>query len=136
MVGGLAEKLTLGQLREYASGIWSEEKPPRRPLLCIAADGAVWEVYRPQLRNGAAARPRPSDIELEHLRTLNLSDDTVREFWLWLTSILFGGGGKNPTADRFKNDFGATSPAFADAKAALQEVWRIARKLPEPQLAF
>ncbi|MBI5709758.1 MAG: SAM-dependent DNA methyltransferase [Candidatus Eisenbacteria bacterium] len=129
-------EIALGQLREYAAAIWSEEKLPHRPLVCIAADGAVWEVYRPQLRSASAARPRPSDIELEHLHTLNLSDDAVREFWLWLTSVLFGGGGKNPTADRFKNDFGATSPAFADAMAALREVWGIARKLPEPQLAF
>lgn len=130
------EEVALGQLREYAAGIWSEEKPPRRPLVCIAADGVEWKVFRPQLRAGAASRPRPEDVQLEHLRTLKLSDESIREFWLWLTSTLFGGGGTNPTADRFKNDFGATSPAFADAMSALREVWSVAGKLPEPQLAF
>lgn len=124
------------QLKEYAAGIWAEEKQPRRPLLCIAADGIVWQVYRPRLRDGASPKPGPEHVELELLRTLTLSEDTVAEFWLWLTSLLFGGHRQNPTVARFKNDFGATSPAFADAMATLRDAWNRARDLPEPQLAF
>jgi hypothetical protein len=132
----VSENIALGQLREQAAGIWGEEKGPRRSLICIAADGIVWKVFRPRLRDGAPAPPRPADVELEPLRELTLSEDSLREFWLWLNSVLYGGGGRGPTADGFKNDFGATSAAFADAIAALREAWNSARALPEPQLAF
>lgn len=132
----VSEDIALGQLREQAAGVWGEEKGPRRPLVCIAADGIVWKVFRPRLRDGAPVAPRATDVELEPLRTLTLSEDSLREFWLWLNSILYGGGGRGPTADRFRNDFGATSAAFADAMSALHEAWNVARALPEPQLAF
>jgi hypothetical protein len=132
----VSEATALDQLREQAAGVWGEEKEPRRPLLCIAADGIGWKVFHPRLRDGALKPPRPVDVELEPLRTLTLSEGSIREFYFWLTSVLYGGGGRNPTADRFKNDFGATSAAYADAMAALRETWRVARTLPEPQLAF
>lgn len=130
------EQTALRQLREYAAGVWSEEKPPHRPLLCIASDGVTWKVFRPTLSSNTPTRPRLSDVRLDLLRTVTLAPDSLREFWLWLTSVLFGGHGQNPTAPRFKNDFGAASIAFADAMGTLREAWGAVRRLPEPKLAF
>lgn len=130
------EETALGQLREYAAGIWAEEKKQRRPLLCVAADGLVWKVFRPRLRDESVTTPTPDDVELDHLRTLTLSEDSVREFWLWLSSVLFGGAGQYPTAERVRNDFGVASPAYAETMAALHAAWATARTMPEPKLAF
>jgi hypothetical protein len=130
------EETALGQLREYAAGVWAQEKKPRRPLLCVAADGLIWKVFRPRLKDDAVATPTPDDVELDHLRTLTLSEDSLREFWLWLSSVLFGGAGQNPTAERVRNDFGVASPAFAETMAALHAAWETAREMPEPKLAF
>lgn len=130
------EEVALGQLKEYTAGVWGEEKPPHRPLLCVAADGVTWKVFRPSLVDGAPKRLEPSHVRLEHLRTVTLTEDSLREFWLWLTSALFGGHGQNPTAARIKNDFGAASAAYADAMESLREAWETVRKFPEPKLAF
>lgn len=131
------EQTALIQLREQASGVWRGEKGERRPLLCIASDGVVWKTFRPIVKAGAPAKPRPDDIELEELRTLTLSNDTLSDFWVWLTSLLFRRDRLEPTAERFRVDFGATSPAFAHALDATRRAWEIGKKkIPEVQVAF
>ena len=73
---------------------------------------------------------------LEELRTLILTPDTLSDFWIWLTSLLFRPARIEPTAERFRIDFGATSPAFADATAALSRAWGKTKKKREAQVAF
>jgi hypothetical protein len=41
-----------------------------------------------------------------------------------------------PTAEQFRQDFGAVSLAFADAIDALRKAWLAVRERPEPNLAF
>jgi hypothetical protein len=56
-----------------------------------------------------------------------VTDATLGEFWLWLTSLLFRPGQLQPTAERFRQDFGAATPAFRytlDALADRLEAWR------------
>ncbi len=60
-------------------------------------------------------------MKLELLREITLTEGTLREFWIWLTSLLFRESSIEPTAERFQIDFGSTSPAFADA---MQEMRR------------
>ena len=83
------EQIALTQLREQAAGVWSDEGPPFRPLVCVASDGATWKVYRPRLVGAKRKKPRPENVELHELRTIRLSDETLEEFWFWLTNLLF-----------------------------------------------
>ncbi len=124
------------QLAEYTAGLWSKEGKNPRPLLCVASDGIVWKTYRPRLKPGVSGRPKPSDVVLEHLRKIILTRDTVSDFWIWLTSLLFRQQRTDPSVERFRVDFGATSPAFADAIDTLRTAWSPLRKLSETRLAF
>src|ERR1051326_8516756 len=130
------ETEALRQLKEYTVGVWKSEGKTRRPLLCVASDGIVWKTFRPEVRPEANGKITAEDIELKPLRTINVSEETLGDFWIWLTSFFFRRQSIDPTAERFKVDFGATSPAFADAMAALDQAWAIAGKEPEPRLAL
>ncbi|WP_447983764.1 N-6 DNA methylase [Nitrospira sp. Nam74] len=124
------------QLREYVSGIWRSEGYPLRPLIAIASDGIVWRTYRPSSFTRKNGRVKAEDIQLEQLREITLSEKTLTDFWLWLTSLLYRPERTDPTAEQFRVDFGAESPAFHDGISALTEAWLIVRKSPEPRLAF
>lgn len=124
------------QLRDYSAGLWKKEGPQRRQLICIASDGIVWKTYRPRITSSGKSRITPDDIQLEPLRTLTVSADTLADFWVWLTSLLFRPARTEPSAEQFKVDFGATSPAFADAMEALEKAWDAVGVSPEPKLAF
>ncbi len=125
------------QLREYTAGLWNSEKGPRRAMVCIASDGVVWRTYRPRLIGAAVtAKVKPEQIELEELRELVLRPETLGDYWLWLTSLLFREGQVVPTAEQFRVDFGVTSPAFAEAMDALREAWATLRASPEPRTAI
>ena len=124
------------QLKEYVSGIWNSEKPPRRPLLAIATDGIVWQSYRPSVGGKERGKIAASDIQLGLLRELSLSASTFNDYWIWLTSLLYRHQQTIPTADQFRIDFGAESPAFHDSYAALEQAWSAIKKSSEPQLAF
>ncbi len=124
------------QLRQYVSGLWNKEGKGRRPLVCIASDGLMWKVYRPSVRAGTGGKLTPDDIELQELRVLTLTEDGLGDFWLWLTSILFRPARIEPSAERFRIDFGATSPPFADAIETLLRAWDAVGSLPEARLAF
>lgn len=130
--GSTAEK----QLREYISGVWAEEKGSYRPLIGVASDGIVWRIYRPTLKTSVKSKPKAEDVELELLRELTLTDKTLGDFWIWLTSFLFRPGNTLPTAEQFRVDFGVASLAFHDGIDALNTAWRIAQKESEPRLAF
>ncbi len=130
------ETIALRQLQEQASGVWADEGKPYRSLLCIATDGIVWKIFSPQIKSFKHPTPRPSDVELEPLRTLELSNETLDDFWFWLTNLLFRPGRTVPTAQLFAFDFGATSVALADAMVALQRAWDAAGSMKEPQTAF
>lgn len=106
------------QLKEYVSGIWNSENPPQRPLLAIATDGIVWQVYRPSVDGKERKRITASDIQLGLLRELSLSTSTFTDYWIWLTGLLYRHQQTIPTADQFRIDFGAESPAFHDSYAA------------------
>jgi len=124
------------QLREYIAGVWAKEAKPPRPLIAIASDGVCWRTYRPTLASGNGGKPKAEDVELEPLRELVLSEKTLADFWLWLTSLLFRLERTEPSAEQFKLDFGATSPAFRDAIEALRRAWEMVRESSEPRLAF
>src|SRR6185312_672312 len=71
------------QLREYVAGTWQKEKS-RRPLLAIASDGIYWKIYRPVLPAGE--EPSPETVTLDELRPFKVGEDSLGQFWLWLTS--------------------------------------------------
>lgn len=129
------EAEALKQLREYTSALWNTEGRGGRHLICIASDGVTWKTYRPTVKS---AKPKltPEDVELQELRVLILAEDTLADFWLWLTSLLFRPSRTEPTAERFRIDFGATSPAFADALEALSHAWDAVGQSSEARLAL
>ena len=124
------------QLREYISGVWAKEGKTPRPLVAIASDGINWLTYRPTLNSDGRRKPRAEDVELELLRELTLSERTLADFWVWLTSLLFRPQRIEPSAEQFRLDFGATSPAFREAIDALGLAWKAAGSSSEPRLAF
>jgi len=127
------EAHALDQLREYTSGLWNAEGRSR-PLVCVLSDGINWKTYRPTTT--AKGRLTPEDVQLQELRVLILAEDTLADFWLWVTSLLFRPSRTEPTAERFRVDFGATSPAFADALETLYGAWAAVGQSSEPRLAF
>jgi hypothetical protein len=129
------EAHALEQLREYTSALWNREGRGRRQFICVLSDGLSWKTYRPTAK-ATKAKLLPEDIELHELRVLALADDTLADFWLWLTSLLFRPARTEPTAQRFRVDFGATSPAFADAMEALSRAWGVVGQSSEPRLAL
>ena len=122
------------QLREYTAGVWAKEG--RRQLICVASDGIVWKTYRPRPLSERKTTYTPKDVVLDPLRTIEVREETLGDFWVWLTSLLFRPSRTEPSAERFRVDFGATSPAFADAMEALTKAWAVVSKSPEPRLAF
>jgi Eco57I restriction-modification methylase len=124
------------QLREYTAGLWKKENKSKRQLLCIASDGIIWKTYRPVLKADVGKKITAEDIELNQLRTVEVSEHNLADFWIWLTSFLFRPSHIEPTPRQFKMDFGANSSAFADAMDSLRQAWDIAGREPEPQLAL
>jgi hypothetical protein len=127
------EAHALDQLREYTSALWNSEGTSRS-LVCILSDGVNWKTYRPSTTT--KKRLTPDDVQLQELRVLVLAEETLADFWLWLTSLLFRPSRTEPTAERFRVDFGATSPAFADALETLYHAWDAVGQSSEPRLAF
>jgi hypothetical protein len=82
------------------------------------------------------ARVTPENVELQELRVLVLTEESLADFWLWLTSLLFRPSRTEPSIERFRVDFGATSPAFADALECLSHAWAVVGDSAEPRLAF
>ena len=128
------EAHALDQLREYTSALWNTEGRGRQ-FVCVLSDGINWKTYRPTAKP-AKGKFTPGDVELQELRVLTLADDTLADFWLWLTSLLFRPARTEPSAERFRVDFGATSPAFADAMESLYKAWDAVGQSSEPRLAF
>lgn len=126
----------LEQLCEYSAALWQTKEESRRPILCIATDCLEWKIYRPVVRPSAPERLRPSDVMLEELRSIKLEEKTLDEFWLFLTSLLFKPGQRQPTPDAFIFDFGALSIAFSDAQQHLHAAWNTREGQPESQLKF
>lgn len=121
------------QLCEYVAGTWQKEKTPR-PLLAIASDGIRWIIYRPVLPVGEA--PAPETVVLDELRDFKVTEDTLGDFWLWLTSLLFRPQQVEPTAERFQLDFGSWGPLYRDGMAALKRAWARVSDGSEARLAF
>lgn len=131
-----SEAVAREQLREQAAGVWRAEQGTGRPLLCIATDCVVWKVFRPVYQGSSPTKPTPDDIELQDLRLLELTEKSLADFWLWLTSLLFRPARVRPTVERFKTDFGMSGLAYTHVMEALQEAWRDARGHSEHQLLF
>ena len=124
------------QLRGYIAGVWAKEGRAPRPLTAIASDGIVWRTYRPSLAPDSKGKPQPDAVTLEPLRDLTLAENTLADFWRWLTSLLFRPERTEPSVEQFRLDFGAESPAFRDGMEALGKAWAAVRGSPEPRLAF
>jgi type I restriction-modification system DNA methylase subunit len=123
------------QLCEYVAGTWQKEKQKSlRPLLAIASDGLRWVSYRPVLPEGEA--PTPDAVVLDELRDFKVTEDTLGEFWLWLTSLLFRPQQVEATAEQFQFEFGSLSFQFREGMAALKRAWAKASSGPEAKLAF
>jgi type I restriction-modification system DNA methylase subunit len=123
------------QLCEYVAGTWQKEKRKSlRPLLAIASDGIRWISYRPILPEGA--EPTPEAVVLDQLKDFKLADDTIAEFWLWLTSLLFRPQQAEATAERFQFEFGSASLQYGEGMAALKRAWAKVSGGSEAKLAF
>lgn len=122
-----------GQLREYVAGTWQKDNAPRS-LLAIASDGINWKLYRPVLPAGE--KPTPESVTLDQLREFKVSEDSLGDFWLWLTSLLFRPQQIEPTAERFQLDFGTWSPLYREGMAALRRAWVKVSGGSEAKLAF
>jgi hypothetical protein len=123
------------QLCEYVAGTWQKEKRESlRPLLAIATDGIRWIRYRPVLREGK--EPTPENVVLDELRDFKLTDETLGEFWLWLTSLLFREQQVEATAEQFQLEFGSQSFQFHEGMAALKRAWAKVSGGSEAKLAF
>ncbi len=120
------------QLQEYVSGVWSKEGESRA-LVAIATDGLVWELYRPVNIGPAGKTIRPHHVELQQLRTLTVEAEGTKlaEFWQWLTGLLFTEGTRVASASNLRFDFGIGSPAFANARDRLEQVWDSVKEEPE-----
>lgn len=131
--GDVAEE----QLREYTAALWQKEaKSKPRPLVCVASDGITWRIYRPTPTMAPGRPVRPENVRLDLLRTIVLSQDTLDEFWLWLTGFLFRQGRIEPSGKRFRAEFGATSPIYADALVALRRAWTGIAAHSDARVAF
>lgn len=124
------------QLRKYVAGIWADNGQNRRPLLCVASDGITWKIFRPYLHQNSSAKLKASDVELELLRIINVSEKNLHDFWIWLTSFLFRPGNITPTVEQIKIDFGTTSPLFSEAMIELRQAWKKASRSSEAKLKF
>jgi len=123
------------QLCEYVAGTWQKEKRESlRPLLAIATDGIRWIRYRPVLPEGK--EPKPENVVLDELRDFKLTDETLGEFWLWLTSLLFREQQVEATAEQFQLEFGSQSFQFHEGMAALKRAWAKVSGGSEAKLAF
>ncbi|HKI24731.1 MAG TPA: N-6 DNA methylase [Candidatus Sulfotelmatobacter sp.] len=123
------------QLCEYVAGTWQKEgKKSLRPLLAIASDGIRWISYRPVLPDGA--EPTPDTVVLDELRDFKVAEDTLGEFWLWLTSLLFRPQQVEATAEQFQFEFGSLSFQFREGMAALKRAWAKVSGGSEAKLAF
>ena len=122
------------QLREYVAGEWQKSPGPLRSLLAIASDGVVWRLYRPVARAGE--RITPETVTLEPLRDFKVTEDTLDQFWLWLTSFLFRAQQIEPSVERIQLDFGTWSPLYRDGLAALKRAWRKVSDSNEAKTAF
>src|SRR6185312_10809514 len=123
------------QLQHYISGIFNNSRTAGENPLAIATDGINWRIYAPRRRPGKGSL-FPHDVRLELLREFKLSGETLAEFWLWLTSLLFRGQQIEPTAKRVQLDFGSWSPLYRDMIADLERAWGVVSGEPEPRLAF
>ncbi|HEV2498283.1 MAG TPA: N-6 DNA methylase [Terriglobia bacterium] len=121
------------QLCEYVSGSWRQGV---KPLLAIASDGINWRIYRPRAKVDSHVKILPEDVELDLLRPFKLTDETLGDFWLWITSLLFRPQQVEPTPHRFQIDFGAWSPLYRDGMIELQKAWTRVADQSEARLAF
>ncbi|MGB2606519.1 MAG: hypothetical protein WBC78_23145, partial [Candidatus Sulfotelmatobacter sp.] len=96
------------QLREYVAGVWQKEnRESLRPLLAVASDGIRWIRFRPILPDGE--EPTPETVALDELQDFKVTDETLGEFWLWLSSLLFRPQQVEATAEQFQFEFGSLS---------------------------
>jgi len=124
------------QLREYVSGSWPKKQESASSMLAIASDGIEWRIYRPVLMRGAPPEPLPGHFALDLLRPFKLSEETLGDFWLWLTGLLFRPQQVEPTPQQFQLDFGSASPLYRLAMVALKKAWAKAQDEPEARVAF
>jgi hypothetical protein len=125
------------QLREYCAAVWAKEGRPFRPLVGIATDGVEWRTYYPSIPPTSISVPETKDIQLgAPIRTIVLQPETLHDFWLWLTSLLFRPSRTEPSARMFRNDFGSSSPVFARVTELLAANWESLQDSSESKLAF
>ena len=122
------------QLREYVAGIWQKEPMSRRNLDAVATDGVVWRIYRPVLPENATLVP--DHVVLELRREIQLRDDTLNDFYRWLTIFLYRPSQLEPSSEAIQEDLGSYSHLFREGIAALRRAWVAVRGASEANLAF
>lgn len=121
-----SQKTAEAQLREQCAGVWNAEGKQGgqyRSLLAVATDGLVWMSYNPVARDGAKGQLSADDVALEPVRTITLTRDNPHVFWFWLTGWLLREGNIEPSADRFRLDFGTETPTFHLTMKSLRAAW-------------
>ncbi|MGA2442984.1 MAG: hypothetical protein ABSH08_18685, partial [Tepidisphaeraceae bacterium] len=130
----------MSQLKEYTSGIWREEGPPRRSLLAVGTDGARWKVFRPTLVDQNLPRPTPQDVILgdpiQDFEVRSTKGQSLEHFYFWLQNLLFRPQQIVPTAALFTFDFGTDSLIWADARRRLRAAWDAVASANRAQTAF
>ncbi|MBS1767199.1 MAG: hypothetical protein JST05_07355 [Acidobacteria bacterium] len=121
------------QLQEYIAGSWQKDGHATA-MVAIASDGVVWRIYRPALSTSGPIRKE--NVRLDLLRELSISEESLGEFWLWLTSFLFRPQQVEPTAEQFKLDFGSWSPLYRDGMSSLKRAWAQVGSSSEANLAY
>jgi hypothetical protein len=122
------------QLREYTLGVWQKHQEVDETLVCIASDGIKWRTYRARPAVPDSIPDKPTGVTLDLIREFDLGAATHRDFWMWLTHLLFRDARVRPTPEAFLFDFGGRSIAFADAVVTLDRAWKTVAGTPHAKL--
>jgi hypothetical protein len=127
-----------GQLKKYLACLWSEELPEQRTkYLALAADGILFVVYTPILKDPAKASPLPEDVSLEPVETMDAAKlEPARELYFWLDRYLLRREILAPRTENIVKDFGLKSHAFQVATQTLLALWKGLKDRPEFQVVY
>lgn len=108
----------IAQLKEYLAGNWRSGEQYEFQL--IATDGIHWKFYAPDWsRIGEDILDFGAQFEFRETKSFELSENTVEEFPYFLDASIFISTLKPATLENIAADFGDSSPAFINSRAAL-----------------
>ena len=109
------------QLRKYIAALWAIDKQ-RTNYMLMASDGLHFEVFKPTAP-ASIQEPRPDQIALERLNSVDLETSAPADTFLWLDRYVLWRERIPPTSDEMAKDFGTDSPAFTNAMGLFVEAW-------------